>query len=56
MPQFEFVRSQVGIVYGVVHPAKGATVELDAAFAADGVAQGFLKPVEPAKGKAGKVK
>ena len=45
MAKFEFTHSRLGQVYGVMHPQRGHVVELDSSFAADGVAQGILKPV-----------
>lgn len=59
MPKYQFVNAHTGIVYGRYMPAVGDVVELDAGFAAEGVEQGFIKPVEdkapPAKrGRSGK--
>ena len=48
MAKFEFTYSRLGQVYGVMHPKAGQLVELDPDFAADGVTQGILKPVEVA--------
>ena len=52
MAKFEFTHSRLGQVYGVMHPQRGQVVELDPAFAADGVSQGILKPVEPVEDEA----
>ena len=49
MAKFVFKRDQIGTVYGVLNAREGVEVELDAAFAADGVAQGLLAPVEVEK-------